>query len=58
MTFKFIEKVLEIVGKSKDKIDGIVIMKIMIAMLENLQGKIDEALPYILKITMQELNNQ
>lgn len=36
-------------------IDGIVIMKVLIAMLENLKGRIDEAIPYIIKIAMQEL---
>jgi len=30
-------------------------MKVLIAMLENLKGRIDEALPYILKICMQEI---
>jgi hypothetical protein len=29
-------------------LDGIVVMKVLIAMLENLSGKIDEALPYII----------
>jgi hypothetical protein len=41
--------------ESPEQIDGIVIMKILIAMLENLKGKIDEALPYIIKLAMQEL---
>jgi len=35
---------------SPDQLDGIVIMKVLIAMLENLKGRIDEAIPYILKI--------
>lgn len=55
MTFTFIEKVLESNAKSQDKVDGIVIMKIIIAMIENLQSKIDEAILYILKITISEL---
>lgn len=42
-------------SESPDMIDGIVIMKILIAMLENLKGQIDEALPYIIKIAMSEL---
>lgn len=55
MTFNFIEKTLQMNKESPDQLDGIVIMKIVIAMLENLKGKIDEALPYILKICMNEL---
>jgi len=31
-------------------------MKIIIAMIENLKGKIDEAIPYIIKICMNELS--
>jgi hypothetical protein len=30
-------------------------MKIMIAMLENLHGRLDEALPYMLQLAIQEL---
>ena len=33
---------------SSHKLDGIVVMKVMIAMLENLTGKIDYAIPTIL----------
>lgn len=47
MTFKFIERALFINSTSEHMLDGIVVMKTMIAMLENLQGRIDEALPYI-----------
>lgn len=58
LTFKFVEKALAINRDSGDKVDGIVIMKILIAMLENLQGKIDEAIPYIIKICMSELGEK
>jgi len=38
-------------------LDGVVVMKILIAMLENLgNGRINEALPYILTICTNELN--
>lgn len=33
-------------------------MKIIIAMLENLQNRIDEAMPYILRICINELNQR
>lgn len=36
-------------------LDGIVIMKVLIAMLENMRGKIDEAVPLIISICMREL---
>lgn len=42
-------------AESPDMIDGIVVMKILIAMLENLKGQVNEALPYIIKIAMTEL---
>ena len=44
--------------ESPDAIDGIVIMKVVIAMLENLKGRIDEALPYVLKICTEELQRK
>jgi hypothetical protein len=31
-------------------LDGVVVMKVLMAMLENLKGSIDEALLYIVKI--------
>jgi hypothetical protein len=48
LTFNFINRVLAINKNSDHKLDGIVAMKILIAMLENLSGKIDQALPVIL----------
>lgn len=37
------------------KLDGVIILKIVIAMLENLTGEIDEALPIIIRICANEL---
>lgn len=48
LTFKFVERALRINATSEHMLDGIVVMKVLIAMLENLQGRIDEALPYVL----------
>ena len=58
LTFKFIECALKINRNSLHKLDGIVVMKVLIAMLENLKGRIDEALPYILKICVSELQEK
>ena len=41
MTFTLIKRILQINKNSNHNLDGIVAMKIMIAMLENLQGHID-----------------
>ena len=45
-----IQRILDINNNSRHKQDGIVALKIIIAMLENLQNKIDDALPHIIKI--------
>ena len=51
ITFKFIEHALKINSSSEHMLDGVVVMKVVIAMLENLgNGMINEALPYILTI--------
>jgi hypothetical protein len=55
LTFAFVEKILKINTESPDMLDGVVVMKILIAMVENLRGRIDEAIPYIIKICMNEL---
>lgn len=57
MTFKFLNRALSINRNSKHRLDGIVIMKLIIAMLENLQGKIDEALPMLVQMIVTELND-
>lgn len=41
---------------AEHKLDGIVAFKVIIAMLENLLGRIDQALPLILQICVSELN--
>lgn len=57
MTFKFIERCFQINRNSQHKQDAIVITKIIIALLENLQGRIDDALPFIIQTCTQELLN-
>jgi hypothetical protein len=57
MIFKFIEHALKINSTSEHMLDGVVVMKVVIAMLENLgNGMINEALPYILTICTSQLN--
>jgi len=57
MTFKFIEHALRINSTSEHMLDGVVVMKVLIAMLENLgHGLINEALPLILTICTQQLS--
>lgn len=58
MTSKFIERCLQINRNSKNKQDGIVIMKLLIAILENLQGRVDDALPFIIQTCMTELQDK
>ena len=55
MTFGFIMRALKINETSEHMLDGVVVMKVLIAMLENLKGRIDEALQYILKICIGQL---
>src|SRR3569833_1446201 len=55
MAFNFIKRVLDINSNSKHLLDGIVAMKVLITMIENLQGKIDQAMPHIVKIKVDSL---
>jgi hypothetical protein len=55
LTFNFIQRSLYINSNSSHKVDGITVMKVIIAMLENLKDKIDEALPIIINICVKEL---
>jgi hypothetical protein len=57
LTFRFIERALKINASSEHMLDGIVIMKVLIAMLENLgNGRMNEALPLIVKVCTDQLN--
>jgi len=50
MIFNFIKRVFDINRNSKHLQDGIVAMKVIITMLENLAGTIDEAILPILQM--------
>ena len=57
MTFRFVDRALMINVTSEHMLDGICVMKVLIAMLENLgNGRINEALPLILKVCTDQLN--
>ena len=58
LAFKFVEKALKINRNSMHKLDGIVVMKVLIAILENLKGRVDEAVLYIMRICVSELNTE
>jgi len=45
-----LKRVFEINKDSKHLQDGIVAMKVIITMLENLQGKIDQAVPVLIQM--------
>jgi len=45
LLFMFIKRILEVNRNGKDMIDGVTVMNLIIAVLENMQGKIDAALP-------------
>jgi hypothetical protein len=56
MTFKFIQHALRINASSDHMLDGVVVMKVMIAMLENLGGgRINEAVPIIIQVCVSQL---
>lgn len=48
MTFNFLDRCMQISRNSESKEDVIIITKIFIAMIENLQGRIDEAITFII----------
>lgn len=54
--FLFIKRILEVNRNGKDMCDGITIMNLIIAILENMQGKIDNAIPQLLAFLVDELN--
>lgn len=54
LTFRYVEKSLKINATSEHMLDGIVVLKVLIAMLENIgEGRINDALPYIVKICLE-----
>ena len=58
MMFPFIRRYLEISRKKEDFMDSISVLSIIIAMFENLLGKLDDDMPELLRILFIELNHQ
>lgn len=55
LTYQFINRCLNVNRNSEDGQDGIGIMNFMIALLENMQGLIDNDLPHLINIIVEEL---
>ena len=54
LTFKFLQRVLVVNSNGNSKLDGIVAMKVIIAILDNLPGRIDTALPHLIGMLLAE----
>mmetsp|Transcript_38754 Transcript_38754/g.28087 ORF Transcript_38754/g.28087 Transcript_38754/m.28087 type:complete len:86 (+) Transcript_38754:2363-2620(+) len=57
MVTRFLTRVLYINSNSSEKTDGIVAMKVVIALLENMDGQLDQYFERILEILLAELFN-
>jgi hypothetical protein len=55
LLFKFVQRILVVNAAGAHKMDGIVAMKIIISLMENLQGMIDHALPQFVGVLLAEL---
>ena len=55
LAFKFVQRILVINANSTHKQDGVTIMRVLIAILENLPGQIDMALPNLVGMLLAEL---
>lgn len=56
LTFNFVERALKINSTTENMIDGVVVLKVLIAMLENIgENRIVDALPYIVNICLEQL---
>lgn len=57
LVFKFVQRVLVVNSNGMHKLDGIIAMKIIITLMENLPGAIDHALPQFVGMLLAELKN-
>lgn len=55
LTYKFVQRILVMNQNSAAKLDGMVVLKVVITLFENLQGQIDHALPQIIGMLLAEL---
>jgi len=58
LTFKFLERCLELNRNSETKQDALVIMKLFIAIVETLRGRIDDFIAFVVQTCMQELQQR
>lgn len=54
LTFKFVQRILVINHNSIHKQDGVTVLRVVIALLENLPGQIDHALPLLVGMILAE----
>lgn len=55
MTFDFVQRILVINQNSKHKLDGVSVLKVVVALFENMPGQIDAILPNIVGMLLAEL---
>lgn len=55
LTYKFIQRILIMNQNSNAKLDGMVVLKVVTTIFENLQGQIDHALPNFVGMLLAEL---
>ena len=55
LIYHFVSRCLHVNRNSSDGVDGISIINLIIAILENMQGKIDNDLKDIINILIQEM---
>ena len=58
LTYHFINRCLTVNRSSSDGCDGVAVVGLIIAILENMQGKIDADLPHIIGILVAELQHE
>lgn len=58
LTFKFVQNVLVQNQTSKNKLDGIAALKLMICIFENLPGRIDSVMNNLLGMLLAELHTE
>jgi hypothetical protein len=55
LTYHFLQRCLKVNRNGSSYLDGIAIMGLIVAILENMQGRLDQDLPQILKFLIDEL---
>jgi len=58
LTYHFISRCLSVNRNSKDCLDGVAIVSLIVAIFENMQGRLDQDLPQLLSFLIDELSHQ